>query len=298
MTGRLDWVRDGRDWPNRAASQFVEAAGFRWHVQRMGDGPALLLLHGTGASTHSWHALAPLLAERFTVIAPDLPGHGFTDMPPYGGLKLPGMAHGIAALLQTLNVSPRLAVGHSAGAAILARMSLDELIAPKAIISLNGALLPFEGLAGHIFSPLAKVLFLNPVAPHVLTWRARDRATVERLIHGTGSPIDAAGIDLYARLFRSSDHVAAALGMMAHWDLHSLERDLPRLETPLVLVACGADRTIRPDNAFRVRDMVPGAEVAYVRNLGHLAHEEHAKRIADIVNQYACKEKEEMSPAA
>ena len=49
----LDWATDGRDWPNHAASRFVEAAGMRWHVQVMGSGPALLLLHGTGAATHS-----------------------------------------------------------------------------------------------------------------------------------------------------------------------------------------------------------------------------------------------------
>ena len=48
----LIWSRDGGDWPNREASAFVEAAGIRWHVQRMGEGPPLLLLHGTGAATH------------------------------------------------------------------------------------------------------------------------------------------------------------------------------------------------------------------------------------------------------
>lgn len=66
------------NWPHRDCSQFIEAAGLSWHVQRMGEGPALLLLHGTAAATHSWAGLMPLLARRFTVIAIDLPGHGFT----------------------------------------------------------------------------------------------------------------------------------------------------------------------------------------------------------------------------
>lgn len=78
----MNWDHDGRDWPNREHSRFVEAAGLRWHVQQMGRGPVLLLLHGTGASTHSWRALMPLLAAEFTVVAPDLPGHGFTSAPP------------------------------------------------------------------------------------------------------------------------------------------------------------------------------------------------------------------------
>ena len=57
----------------------------------MGDGPDLLLLHGSGAATHSWRDLAPLLARDFRVIAPDLPGHGFTETPGGDGLSLPGI---------------------------------------------------------------------------------------------------------------------------------------------------------------------------------------------------------------
>ena len=90
MSERLSWQRDGRDWPNREFSRFVSAAGLSLHVQVMGDGPAVVLAHGTGSSTHSWRTLAPLLARRFTVIAPDLPGHGFTEMPETRRLSLPG----------------------------------------------------------------------------------------------------------------------------------------------------------------------------------------------------------------
>ena len=64
MTRRPDWEHDGRDWPNRTASRFVSAAGIVWHVQVAGEGPALLLLHGTGAATHSWAGVLPLLARR------------------------------------------------------------------------------------------------------------------------------------------------------------------------------------------------------------------------------------------
>ena len=73
------WTHEGRDWPNATASRFVAAGGVKWHVQVMGQGPVALLLHGTGSATHSWRDLAPLLARDFTVVAPDLPGHGFTS---------------------------------------------------------------------------------------------------------------------------------------------------------------------------------------------------------------------------
>ena len=137
MTGALAWDRDGLDWPNRDASQFVVAQGIKWHVQRLGSGPAILLLHGTGASTHSWRDLAPILADRFTVLAPDLPGHGFTRSLPRQRMTLPGMARAVAGLLQNLGVAPALVAGHSAGAAILARMSLDGLSTPSGVVGLR-----------------------------------------------------------------------------------------------------------------------------------------------------------------
>ena len=114
---RLRLERDGADWPNRDASRFVEVGGLRWHVQLMGAGPTLLLVHGAGAATHSWRALMPLLARRFRVIAPDLPGHGFSDPLKARELSLPGMARALGALLRAMDVSPRVVVGHSAGAA-------------------------------------------------------------------------------------------------------------------------------------------------------------------------------------
>lgn len=285
--GNLDWTRDGRNWPNRAASRFVAAGGITWHVQVTGDGPLLLMLHGTGASTHSWAALIPLLSRRFTIVAPDLPGHGFTSLPPVEALSLPGMSTATAALLSELGVRPALAIGHSAGAAILARMCLDRRIAPEALVSLNGALLPFPGLAGQMFPSLARLLFVNAFATRFFAWRAEDRSTVERLIRGTGSDIPAASLDIYARLFRSERHLTATLGMMANWDLPQLERDLPALKVPLRLLACSEDRAIPPDVANRVRAMVPGATVDYRRGLGHLAHEEQPDEIAALVTGVA-----------
>lgn len=280
---RLDWQRQA-DWPNRAASRFVEAAGLRWHVQQSGTGPGLLLLHGTGASTHSWRDLLPLLAKRFTVIAPDLPGHAFTTLPPDSRLSLPAMADALAELLAELRVSPELAVGHSAGAALLTRMSLDGgLPATARLISLNGAIMPLRGVPGQVFLPLAKLLVLNPLVPRLVSWRAGDRRSVQRLIDSTGSRLDPAGTELYARLFRSRDHVRGVLGMMANWDLPALCRDLPALRPALTLMVGDDDAAVPPSDAYRVRRLVPDAEIRRLPGLGHLAHEERPELVAALI---------------
>ncbi|ULO25315.1 alpha/beta fold hydrolase BchO [Methylocystis sp. SB2] len=282
---RLTLERDGADWPNRHASRMIEAGGVCWHVQLMGEGPPLLLLHGAGASAHSYRDLAPLLTSRFRVIAPDLPGHGFSTSPGAHTQSLPGMAKALAALLRALGTAPEIVVGHSAGAAVSARLELDKAIAPHLIVALNGAFTPFGGVASHVLPSLAKALFLNPFAPRYFAWSA-DRAAVARLLAGTGSTLDARGVDLYARLMRNPAHVEGALAMMAHWDLHALNRDLPRLATPLALIVTANDRTVRPQSARNIAARLPTSRVQEIRDLGHLAHEEapdlHARLIFDL----------------
>jgi magnesium chelatase accessory protein len=278
----MDWDRDGADWPLRDASRFVQAGGLRWHVQVLGAGPALLLLHGTGAATHSWRDLAPLLARRFTVIAPDLPGHGFSGRPATRGMSLPGMAQGVTALLQALGAAPVLVVGHSAGAAVAVRMVLDGRVTPGHLVGVNAALWPLAGLL-RVMSPLAKLLAMAPMVPRWVSSRAADETAVARLIAGTGSTLDARGAQLYARLMRDPGHVAGALAMMANWQLDALFDDLPRLRTPLTLVVGSADRTVPPAQADAVAARVREARVMRLAGLGHLAHEEDAKQVAGIV---------------
>lgn len=287
---RPDWDADGKDWPNRDASRFVRAGGILWHVQvTEQNGPPVLLLHGTGAATHSWARLLPLLAKNFTVVAPDLPGHGFTEAPPDARMSLPGMAWGLKELLRALAIEPVLGVGHSAGAAILARMALDGPWLARGIVSLNGALVPLRGGPGDlpIFAAIARALVSVPVIPWLFSWRAGDPRVVDRLLQGTGSRIDPAQAAFYARLVRRSGHVSAALAMMANWDLKALSRDLPRLAAPLTLVVGDNDRTVPPGDVLRVQVLVPGATIHRLPGLGHLAHEERPDLVADIVAQSA-----------
>lgn len=307
---QLDWDSDSQDWPHRELSRFVEAAGLRWHVQHWHERaagrdastastkPLILLLHGTGASTHSWRDLAPLLAAHADVLAIDLPGHAFTSMPTGGAnsdlLSLPGMASAVTKLLQAMDLQPHFIVGHSAGAAVGVRMALDRQSAPrapdrvelKAVIGLNAALLPLRGLAGQLFSPVAKLMASTSLVPRYFASRAGDAKVLQRLIDSTGSKLDAEGLRCYARLVSSPGHASGALGMMANWDLEALAFALPRLRTPLHLMVGTRDGTVPPAQAERVIARLPAGlphSLLRLEGLGHLAHEEQPAWVADWV---------------
>jgi magnesium chelatase accessory protein len=294
MAAGLDWERDGRDWPHREQSHFVEAAGLRWHLQHWpgprADAPLLLLIHGTGSATHSWRALAPLLAERTAVLAMDLPGHGFSGPAPGDGASMAGMAAGVTALLAAWGARPRWVLGHSAGAAIAIRMALQAAAAgatpgwaPQGLITLNAACFPLPGLAGALFSPAAKILALNPLVAPFFAWRARKPAVVQDLLDRTGSTLDAEGTRLYRQVVSSPSHVAGALAMVARWDLPALARDLPQLRTPLHLLVGEQDGTVPPSDSRRALALVPGSTLQTLPGLGHLAHEEAPQRVAEAV---------------
>jgi len=269
-------------WPHRAASELVAVGALRWHLQRFGerDAPVALLLHGTGAGTHSWRHLAPLLAEGYHVVAPDLPGHAFTHTPGTQALSLPAVASALAELLDVLALRPTLVVGHSAGAAIALRMALDRRIAPALIASINGAILPLQGPVGRWFLPLARMMAANTlVAPAFAAW-ATLPSTTRRLLDGTGSRIDALGERCYAQLMRNPAHAAGALRLMASWDLAPLASALPALATPLLLIVGDNDKTLSPAQGPRVAQQVAGARCVTLPRLGHLAHEEDAGAVA------------------
>ena len=283
MTSGLDWSRDGADWPHRAASRWVHAEGLRWHVQVAGRGPAILLLHGTGASTHSWRRLMSCLAPHATVVAPDLPGHAFTDAPAPRRLSLEELSALMGGLLRRLGLHPRVAVGHSAGAAIAVQMALDGHLPGCRLVALNGALLPLPGVRGRIYRPLAWMFDRGDWAARLFARRARDPQAVRRLIASTGSRIEPVDERLYARLFADATHMRGVVAMMARWNIAALGHRLPALHHPLHLVVGSRDGAIPPAQASEVRLRVPAAVVSTLPDLGHLIHEQAPARVATIV---------------
>jgi magnesium chelatase accessory protein len=270
----------GADRPQSHHTQTVRRGRIRWRVQIMGSGPALLLLHGTGASSDSFRELLPLLASRFTVVAPDLPGHASTTVPPWFEPSLPGMAAALDELLLELRLNPTVAVGHSAGAALVAQMTLDGAIEPRLLVGLAAAMVPFHGLARAILPKTARMLAM---VSQVLPLRVRNRRSVERMLQSTGSSLDTRGIEMYARLSEQPGHVAGVLAMMANWDLDPLFAELPRLDVPFILVAGSRDYAVPLSQQRTLAARIRRARVVVVEGAGHVLHEEQPVTVAGTI---------------
>ncbi|MEM8849818.1 MAG: alpha/beta fold hydrolase BchO [Pseudomonadota bacterium] len=263
------------DWPFAEASRFVTSRPHRWHVQQVGAGPDILMLHGAGGATHSWRAMAPLLAGyRLTMI--DLPGHGFTRLGSSGRSGLDTMAEDIGTLCRALDLTPRIIIGHSAGAALALRLAQDK---PVPVIALNGAFQMFDGMAGWLFPVMAKALSLNPLTPFLFTVGGTPVRT-RRLIESTGSQIDEEGLAHYHRLISDRAHVSGALSMMANWSLDRLVRAAPGIQAPVLLLAGARDEAVPVTVSEDMAARLPNARLTIMPDLGHLMHEEAPADVA------------------
>ena len=274
------------DWPGRAYARLVEVDGIHWHVQQQGTGPDCVLLHGTGGSTHSWEGLIGPLAASYRVTAIDLPGHGFTAVPPAverarNVFALPGMARAVGDLLDALAVRPSLVVGHSAGVPVLLQLAVDGRVAPERIVGICPALVPPPDWYLALLAPLLALVVEQALVAQAGASLAAATRLVDTMLGSTGSPLTPAQLARYRTLCARPAHVHAALTMMARWDLPALYRRLEAtpLAMPITLIAGTHDRWI-PIGALRqaVRRYLPAAELREMAG-GHLLPEENAEGV-------------------
>ena len=270
------------DWPNRARSRLVDSRPHRWHVQIGGSGPQILLLHGTGSATHTWRDVFPLLARRARVVAPDLPGHGFTQMGTRQRSALPAMAQDLAELCRSLDVRPNLIVGHSAGAALAIRMSL-AIDPPVPVVGINAALTPFEGPAAWLFPMMARTLAAVPLVPFALSGLMGATGAAGPLIKATGSRIDASGLRHYSSLISRPSHVEGAIAMMSQWSAESVWQELETFPAPLTLLTGADDATVPADVSVRAAARAPHGTAISLGAFGHLIQEEAPEIVSGAI---------------
>lgn len=256
---------------------------YHWHSQRVGtQGPKILLLHGTGTSTHSWAPVMSLLEDQAQICAVDLPGHGYSDTPSIGWSTLANCTHGINLLMKCLDFNPDLIVGHSAAAAIA--VSLAPKFGPHTrVMCVNAAFSQFAGIAGIMFPYIAKFAATAPFSARLLSLAAQDTSRVKRLLDGTGSNLPEESLRAYLSLFQSEKHVRGTLHFMAQWNLSNFLETLGQTQTSITFLTAQNDKTVNPEISRHWANKIKGAEMIEIPQFGHLIQEEAPTLVAERI---------------
>lgn len=268
--------------------------------------PTLILLHGTGASTHSWADLIEPLTEFACVINIDLPGHGFTRGASTSMLTLPAMAKDLDALFKAMNLQGDVVfVGHSAGAPLAiewvlnhgasspsvsgtvsssATVSNTHAIRATHIIGLNPSLVPPPPIYTTLLGPMVAPIATSSPMTGMLAYIAANTGMVDQLLDSTGSKIPAGHRERYKFLFSQNTHVQGAMGFMAGADLPSILERGKKLTLPMSFLVGKQDSWVKEVPLMEViAASFPKAKV-FTWEGGHLIHEERPKDVAKLIH--------------
>lgn len=252
-------------------SRFVEVLGLRVHLRDTGprDGPAVLLLHGFGASLHTWEAWAERLQDRFRVIRLDLPGFALTGPDPTGDYSDDRAVAVLAALLDALGVAQAAVVGNSLGGRLAWRFALAHpdrvarlvLVAPDGFAPPGRAYGEREGAA-----PLMRLL----------PWTLPRRMLREGVAPSYGDPSRFPEAELARThdLMRAPGVRAAMVARMNQRVIEDPRLLLPRLGMPVLLLWGERDRMIPASHARDWLVLLPEAAHVELPGLGHVPQEE------------------------
>lgn len=271
--------------------QFVVVHGYRRAYRTRGSGPALLLLHGLGCDSSTWDTVIDELAEHFTVIAPDLLGHGESDKPD-ADYSLGGYANGMRDLLTILGIDKVTVVGHSFGGGVAMQFAYQYPDRTERIVLVS------SGGLGREVTPLIRFLTLpgSGLALSVATmrpWRGVVAASM-RGLSGTGvsqlrdlgevANIYESFADPRARraVQRLTSHVLNWRGQyVTMTDRTYLARIVP------VMVLWGADDLVIPASHADIARNQAWSDVHVLADAGHFPHRDHPEefvtRLRDFV---------------
>lgn len=285
------------DWPNRSFSRKVQTGDLSWHVQVAGNGPIhVLLLHGTGSSAHTWGELLTDLAKKYTVIAPDLPGHGFTRNLGAKNLNLDALAAKLSALREALNIEYfDHIIGHSAGATLALSYTLQNKQA-KTIVGLNPSLISLPSFYHRFVAP-----FLNPIVTSsfftaVLADLLPHTKMIDSLIDSTNTNLNSEKRNRYKTLFKNADHLNGSMSFMAGTDIPSLLEQCKKIQSKLTFILTEDDGWIPAQDLREViKRYFADAKVIEIKG-GHMFHEANEKHAIELIEAALHDERREPCP--
>ncbi len=266
----------------------MEIHGHRVSFRVGGSGPVLVLVHGMACSSASWRFVLPALAERFTVVAPDLVGHGDSGKP-RGDYSLGAFASGLRDLMLALGHERATLVGQSLGGGVAMQFAYQfpERCERLVLVSSGGLgdevnfLLRALALPGAEFVlPLACNNWLHDAGVNVAGWLAK--------IGLQASPYLAEIWDSYGSLADPETrtafvHTLRSVVDVAGQRVSAADRLYLASEIPTLIIWGDRDHIIPVDQGRTTHEAIPGSRLEIFEGTGHFPHCEQPDRFADVL---------------
>lgn len=275
--------------PAAIASRTAEVDGFKLHYLTAGHGPAVILLHGYAETSHMWRPIIPQLAEKFTVIAPDLPGIGDSDIPTHG-LDMKSAAISIHGLAKSLGIAKARVVGHDIGLMVAYAYAAQFRSETEKLVLMDAFLPGVEGWEAVYNNPGIWHFRFNGPTPEALV-RGRERTYFEHYWNDFAADKNHS-ISLADRVLYTAAYARPGR-MHAGWEYFvsfpQAAKDFAQLsQTKLTMpvLAIGGEKANGTVLGDQMKLVVTDATVLVLKNTGHWVLEENPKETTDALLKF------------
>ena len=241
----------------------ITVDGIRLHVAEAGQGPGLVLLHGLSATHANWEYTIPAFADRWRVVAPDLPGHGRSAKPdaPY---TIDFYAGVIRSLGRALGIDEAVVIGNSLGGQIAVELGLAYPAWTRALV--------LAAPAGRFGAGVQAMRWAIGAAAHPAVLRLALPWALERSVHDPSLPACRARRRILMERLVADDYpgFARAITRSLVGSIAAGRQPLGQLTQPTLVVWGHNDRLVGPSGSRRILRELPHARLAVLERCGHL----------------------------
>jgi Predicted hydrolases or acyltransferases (alpha/beta hydrolase superfamily) len=267
-------------------SRTAEIDGVQLHYMIAGHGPTVILLHGYAETSRMWKPIVPLLAEKFTVIAPDLPGIGDSSIPA-DQLDMKTSASRIHALARSLGVEKARVVGHDIGLMVAYAYATQFPAETEKLVVMDAFLPGVTGWEAIYNAPNVWHFRFNGEYPEALV-KGRERIYFEYFWNVFAADktrsIPEADRKAYTEAYSRPGRMRAAWAYFASWP--QLAKDFAQLsQTKLTMpvLSIGGEKSLGNELAQQMKLVAENVTVIVLKDTGHWILEERPKETTDAL---------------
>lgn len=281
----VDWEKNRETVFHSGYSRFAEVEGVRLHYQEVGDShaPPIILIHGFCSSTLVWSKVfLPIADAGFRVVAPDLPGYGYSAKPRNFDYTIRSQARMITGLLEHLNLTRAILIGSSYGGAVAATVALDypERVAKLVLV---GAVTNNEPTKYMLMRLFGSPLIGDILSPLLVGSRRLLRLRMKRVYDRHSWVLDERRVAARHLPLRTAATHRAIIRTVRRWNAERVSRAAHLITQPTLILWGDNDAEVPLRDGERLLEQIPNSRLLVFAECGHLPHEEYPESFTQVV---------------